>query len=281
MYRQAVQVDSRRHTFDESAPLSGIAKAQKVNTRHRPIFLPHFYLDRRIIMPSNDFRVEIASEEDIPSIVNLIVPSFSFVPVERLLGNIEDAEAIKESTKRHLRSVREHKEATGVSPAIKCVHTDAAGKETIVACGYWFIYPKPRSEQELQKPIYLLSADWVSQEDGQREKARKVLQPTIDTRIKWTRGRGIGLLMYMTTAPSWRRNGAATACVQWGIDRCRELGIPAYLEASEEGKPVYEKLGFEVVDHAALEMDGTQIVFPVMMLWPPGTREEEKRPLIG
>ena len=68
-------------------------------------------------------------------------------------------------------------------------------------------------------------------------------------------------------------------CVQWGIERCRELGIPAYLEASAEGRPVYEKLGFEVVEEVPVELDGNIEIERGMMWWPPGTEDKQKKPL--
>lgn len=83
----------------------------------------------------------------------------------------------------------------------------------------------------------------------------------------------------MATDKDWRRKGAATACVQWGLDLCKELGILAYLEASEQGAPVYRRLGFETVDEVACEVDGEVARFPAMIWWPPGTKDEDKKPL--
>lgn len=65
-------------------------------------------------------------------------------------------------------------------------------------------------------------------------------------------------------------------CVQWGLDQCAKLGIPAWLEASEAGKPLYERLGFQVAEKADLSV-GRGVP---MIWWPEGTREEEKRPVM-
>lgn len=80
----------------------------------------------------------------------------------------------------------------------------------------------------------------------------------------------------MATDNAYQRLGAATKVVQWGLDRCRELGIPAYLQSSAAGVPVYERLGYEVVDE--VHLDGHPL--KVMIWWPRGTKEEEKRPAI-
>jgi hypothetical protein len=63
-------------------------------------------------------------------------------------------------------------------------------------------------------------------------------------------------------------------CVSNGeLTGCRELGIPAYLEASEEGAPVYEKLGFERVDVVECSHDGELFAYPIMVWWPEGMEE--------
>ena len=51
------------------------------------------------------------------------------------------------------------------------------------------------------------------------------------------------------------------------MDRCKELGIPAYLEASDEGVPVYEKLGFEKVDVVEAPWEGEIFAYPVTKWW--------------
>ena len=69
-------------------------------------------------------------------------------------------------------------------------------------------------------------------------------------------------------------------CVKWGLKKCRELGIPAYLEASEEGEHVYKKLGFVEADKIRVDADGEEATFPAMIWWPPGTTDEDKMPAV-
>jgi GNAT superfamily N-acetyltransferase len=45
-----------------------------------------------------------------------------------------------------------------------------------------------------------------------------------------------------------QRKGVGAALVQWGLDRSREERLPAYLEASPAGFPLYQKLGFNKID---------------------------------
>ena len=41
--------------------------------------------------------------------------------------------------------------------------------------------------------------------------------------------------------------------MQWGLDHAKSLGLPAYLEASVNGYPLYLKLGFHEIDVVAVK----------------------------
>lgn len=227
---------------------------------------------------TSDFRIREARPEDIPKIMSVVLPCFEYIPVEQICGNVNTPEGRKAAGERHLQAWREHAQESTTPCAIACVHTDPeTGTETIVGFAEWFIYEKPRSPEQYRKPPFLLSMSWI-EDDGEREKVKRWMQPTLDKRIKWLGGRGCGVLMYMCVDKAWRRQGASTLCVQWGLDRCKELGLPAYLEASEDGEPVYKKLGFAEVEKVFMDFDGVEAVFPAMIWWPPGTRIEEKTP---
>jgi GNAT superfamily N-acetyltransferase len=50
----------------------------------------------------------------------------------------------------------------------------------------------------------------------------------------------------LRTHPAARRRGVATMLVQWGLEKAKEDEVEVYLSSTEMGRPVYEKLGFEV-----------------------------------
>ena len=54
------------------------------------------------------------------------------------------------------------------------------------------------------------------------------------------------IAMVLTTA-AFRRRGLATRNLRWAIERCRERGLLAGLDATREGVEVYRPLGFEEV----------------------------------
>lgn len=74
-------------------------------------------------------------------------------------------------------------------------------------------------------------------------------------------------LKYLGVDPAFQRRGVGAILVSAGVDRAREEGVPAMLEASPNGKNLYEKLGFRVVGEMVLENTG--VGGPVMRWDPP------------
>jgi ribosomal protein S18 acetylase RimI-like enzyme len=60
-------------------------------------------------------------------------------------------------------------------------------------------------------------------------------------------------LCWLAVSPKCQRTGIGRRLVQWGLDRCEEEGIPAVLESSIPGKPLYEKMGFREIGWASYD----------------------------
>lgn len=58
----------------------------------------------------------------------------------------------------------------------------------------------------------------------------------------------IQVLALLVTSSEHRCKGAGSLLLQWGIEKAEEMGLPCYLQASEEGRRLYEKYGFEAID---------------------------------
>jgi predicted GNAT family N-acyltransferase len=56
------------------------------------------------------------------------------------------------------------------------------------------------------------------------------------------------VLALLVTASQHRRRGAGSLIVQWGVQKSEELRLPAYLQASEQGRRLYRHYGFEDID---------------------------------
>jgi GNAT superfamily N-acetyltransferase len=69
------------------------------------------------------------------------------------------------------------------------------------------------------------------------------------------RGALRGYLLNVYTEPAYRRRGLARQLVQITLDLCRERGIAiATLHASDEGRPLYESLGFKATNEMRIEL---------------------------
>ncbi|OCL15212.1 acyl-CoA N-acyltransferase [Glonium stellatum] len=121
--------------------------------------------------------------------------------------------------------------------------TDTATGE-IVACAKWKIFDCERTSQELETELELpeplpesdvpaWTAFFTDLSDARRE-------------IMGTRPYFQVLDLLVTHADHHRR-GAGSMLITWGTAQADEMGLDAYLEASEMGKPLYERHGFEDV----------------------------------
>lgn len=44
--------------------------------------------------------------------------------------------------------------------------------------------------------------------------------------------------------PDHRRRGAGTLLVKWGLEKADEMNLECFVESTDDGKPLYERLGF-------------------------------------
>ncbi|KFA67917.1 hypothetical protein S40285_05944 [Stachybotrys chlorohalonatus IBT 40285] len=60
-------------------------------------------------------------------------------------------------------------------------------------------------------------------------------------------------LKLLHTDPAHQRRGAGAMLLKWGVAEADRLGIPSYLEASPDGRPLYEKHEFREVDKLVVD----------------------------
>lgn len=123
---------------------------------------------------------------------------------------------------------------------------DSSSKQVLaVAC--WYFQTKDLSMQEVvdketkarkeraeQEPIAGINFSAIS---DFREAQAKSKQEKLA-------GKAHALLKVLATLPAAQRKGAGAAGLIWGLRQADELGLPAYLEASGMGRPLYAKHGF-------------------------------------
>ena len=79
------------------------------------------------------------------------------------------------------------------------------------------------------------------------------------------------VLKFLHTDPKHQRRGAGSALIRWGLDKSRELKLPAYLEASVTGYGLYAKHGFQdvgLLEYDLAEWGGEGTTGIVLMLRP-------------
>lgn len=137
---------------------------------------------------------------------------------------------------------------------IKVVDTDLPDTDSydkIVGVSLWKIFPRERSEEEMQK------------EKEQSDKDDEVYgdPPGLDTvpiedfgdvsgeyKKKHLGRKPHVLLQAIGTRPEHGRRGVGALSMKWGTEKADELGLPMYLEASMKGVGLYKRWGFETVD---------------------------------
>ncbi len=72
------------------------------------------------------------------------------------------------------------------------------------------------------------------------------------------KGRTHWYLEFLATRPGEQGKGAAGKLLKWGLQKADEDGTEAYLEASPDGKPIYEHYGFEEVERLVVSLEGKE-----------------------
>jgi GNAT superfamily N-acetyltransferase len=109
----------------------------------------------------------------------------------------------------------------------------------IVACAKWVIYLNGNTEEELDEMFKMPTTypdTW-----------NPIFRYLNDSRREAMGRRPYYFLSILATHPDHHRKGAGGKLVKWGTDLADEQGIECYLEASIEGRLLYERLGFRVV----------------------------------
>ncbi|KAL6717454.1 hypothetical protein ACLMJK_005369 [Lecanora helva] len=71
------------------------------------------------------------------------------------------------------------------------------------------------------------------------------------------------------TDPDHERRGAGSALIKWGLDKCVEDNLPAYLESTLTAGPLYERLGFTLVENISIILGGSTLYHEACYLYKP------------
>ncbi|KAL4773532.1 acyl-CoA N-acyltransferase [Aspergillus nidulans var. acristatus] len=161
--------------------------------------------------------------------------------------------------------------------AFKAVHT-ATGK--LVGLTRWAVYAEDQVvEKSVEEVVEArLAADiperrddvaraiYTSIELGKRE---FLGIGTIDNNEKGIILRKRVELEAILVHPEYQRKGIAKRLLAWGIEEAKRLGVDLWLEATEEGRPVYERAGFQHLREVKVVCEGVGESPVTFMILPP------------
>lgn len=140
--------------------------------------------------------------------------------------------------------------------------------------GLWDVYPTP-SDWKRGK------IDWLDGLD--RKRAEALVGPLWDAREKMWNKKKYVYCHVIAVRPEYQRKGIGKLLTEFGIRVAQQAGLPIYLESSEVGQRLYEKMGFRYLENKIVhkaevlwdgeeECDGKDQEVP-LMVWVPEAKE--------
>ncbi|KAF2749343.1 acyl-CoA N-acyltransferase [Sporormia fimetaria CBS 119925] len=181
------------------------------------------------------------TDDDIPHFQRIMRAAFRFGIVAALFPKAPTPE---ESQKDVERLTKENQEDPTVH-FLKVIDTEKNNE--IIACAKWHIYEKELSEEDVEKRNKKIP-------DDASLAYRDFFGFLNESRKKWMGTKPFCFLNILVTHPDHHRRGAGAMLVKWGTDRADKAHLPAFLEASEEGKPLYAKMGFKEMEYREFDL---------------------------
>ncbi|GCB23700.1 hypothetical protein AAWM_06585 [Aspergillus awamori] len=196
------------------------------------------------------FTIRYATEQDAPHLANINVVSFNHqASWAALFPNVDVPGTLPLKTARCLDKLR--------SPQVHVVAAvdDDSGK--IIGYSRW-LFPK-----DYETSVVELSSEGVdalaAHEDGKAYPEginMGIYQAFKDLLAEMHRlhfEEGDIMLEFLATLPEAQGKGVGTALLQWGIERADAMNARVYLEATEDGYPLYWKHGWRDLQVARLD----------------------------
>lgn len=205
------------------------------------------------------------TEDDLHEYCRIKFAAFGTGPLGRILTPTLTPERYEKAYQADLKSF--HKPT---SHYLKVTDTET-GK--IIAGAKWQIFPDGRTLEEVQKDVI----PFEPMPDSNVEGEKFFLAYLNDNRYEYMNTKAIvckycvdscrfwlhfadpnfqlTVLNILVTDPDHHRRGAGAIHMKWGMEQADKLGLPSYLEASEAGKPLYERFGFETVKEVFFDLE--------------------------
>ena len=134
-----------------------------------------------------------------------------------------------------------------------CHIVKVTDKETgeLASFASWYFVPEKSHDQVEEE---MLNDDIHLPSDANLDAGRLLIKNGHRKRHEIMGGRSYAYLATLGTAKKYRKQGAASLCLEWGTRLADERGIPGYVEGTPPGVGIYRQYGFEVVDKLKLEL---------------------------
>jgi predicted N-acetyltransferase YhbS len=123
----------------------------------------------------------------------------------------------------------------------KCVDTDLNNK--MISAVHWSVFDKERTAEEVEQGFQLRP----SFPEENREARIAFMDGIFKSRREFIGGKPHVMLESLVTSPDHHRRGAGSMLLKWGTEKVDELGVVGYLEASDDGAPLYARFGYEPI----------------------------------
>jgi GNAT superfamily N-acetyltransferase len=128
---------------------------------------------------------------------------------------------------------------------IKAIDTSLPADAQIVSTAKWQIYPRQRSNEELDRDAKEGGRDDMFSEGANVEAMKAFFSELVEKRRERFGGEPYVLLSILVVHPDHQRRGLGALQLKYGLEKADEMGVQAYLESSPKGKGLYAKYGFK------------------------------------
>ncbi|KAF2013610.1 hypothetical protein BU24DRAFT_424608 [Aaosphaeria arxii CBS 175.79] len=177
----------------------------------------------------------MTSEADFADFARIQLAAFKSGIAFKLVPRPIADDYVPKNAAKHKKSVEDEPDLR----FIKVVDTDLGGK--MIAGAKWRINEKERTEEQIQ--IQLPNPE----KDAAGPAAKEFLEYLRTVRLKYMGTKPFYFLHILATDPDHERRGAGALLIKWGTEQADKAKLPSFLEASREGKPLYQRQGFQPV----------------------------------
>ena len=150
-----------------------------------------------------------------------------------------------------------------------------------VGCTRWLIHPHPEPF-DMDKEIAAVHAECRGHDDVEGiswETIEMLRVAQAKAKAEYLGDRAYVYLWILGTVEWAQGRGVGKFALQWGMDKARELGLPVWLESTEQAVGFYESQGFKQL--AELDYDARRTGFHrkagfTAMIWEPKWETQDK-----